>query len=139
RSRERAEELAAYLGTMGLAADRYHAGLEAEERAAAQTAFMLGRARFLVATVAFGMGIDKTNVRLVCHYDLPESPEAYTQESGRAGRDGKPSRCVLLHAPADRATLRARLRHSRPAADHIAAIAAAIRERLRRGEMLIVR
>jgi ATP-dependent DNA helicase RecQ len=139
RSRERAEELAVYLGAMGLAADRYHAGLDAEERAASQAAFMLGRTRFLVATVAFGMGIDKTNVRLVCHYDLPESPEAYVQEAGRAGRDGKPSRCVLLHVPADRRMQHGRLRHSRPAADRVAAVATAIRERLERGETLMVR
>lgn len=66
---------------------------------------MLGRTRVMVATVAFGMGIDKANVRMVAHFNLPHSLEAYTQEAGRAGRDGKPSRCVLLWAAADRSNL----------------------------------
>jgi len=80
----------------------YHAGMEPEERTAAQEAFLTGKARVVVATSAFGMGIDKRDVRFVVHYNYPGSVEQYYQEIGRAGRDGENSRCVLLHTPADR-------------------------------------
>src|SRR5690606_40317235 len=79
----------------------YHAGMEREERAAAQRDFMSGTARIVVATNAFGMGVDKADVRTVVHEAVPSSLEAYYQEAGRAGRDGLPSRCVLLAAPHD--------------------------------------
>ena len=104
-SRDRCERLAAVLKRQGLSASFYHAGLDRETRRATQESFMLDRTRIMVATVAFGMGVDKSNVRFVAHFTLPESLEAYTQEAGRAGRDGKPSRCVLLTAPSDKANL----------------------------------
>jgi ATP-dependent DNA helicase RecQ len=104
-SRERCEKLAAFLRRQGHAAEHYHAGLERDVRQQTQERFMLGRTRLIVATVAFGMGIDKANVRLVAHFSMPESLEAYVQEAGRAGRDGRPSRCVLLYAAGDKANL----------------------------------
>ncbi len=82
----------------------YHAGLGDEERTEVQNDFLSGKKRVLVATNAFGMGIDKANVRLVAHFDIPGSVEAYYQEAGRAGRDGKPARCTLLFNYADVAT-----------------------------------
>ena len=99
-SRRRTEELAQMLRRRGVQAAHYHAGLAADERGRVQDAFMLDRTRVIVATVAFGMGVDKANIRLVAHFSLPDSLEAYVQESGRAGRDGRTARCVLLTAPA---------------------------------------
>ena len=93
---ETAEEVATFLNRNGLAARAYHAGLPAEFRVDAQQSFMAGTARIVVATIAFGMGIDKSNIRQVIHYNLPKSLENYTQEIGRAGRDGAHSVCELL-------------------------------------------
>jgi ATP-dependent DNA helicase RecQ len=102
-SRRDAENLAGVLGDNGVRAVPYHAGLEPRLRAANQDRFMRGDARVVVATVAFGMGVDKRDVRFIIHFSPSTSLEAYAQESGRAGRDGRPSRCVLLYTSSDRA------------------------------------
>lgn len=110
RSRKRAREVAELLNHEGITADFYHAGLDDAARDLRQHAWQDGRCRVIVATNAFGMGIDKPDVRLVAHIDLPDSPEAYFQEAGRAGRDGKPAYAVILYDPAsDKASLQARV------------------------------
>lgn len=93
---ETAEEVATFLKTQGVSARAYHAGLPDEFRADAQGSFMRGDTRVIVATIAFGMGIDKADIRGVIHYNLPKSLENHTQEIGRAGRDGLPAVCELL-------------------------------------------
>lgn len=80
-------------------ADAYHAGLSAAERRRVQRSFMAGRLRVVVATVAFGMGLDKADVRGVVHYNMPQNFESYVQEVGRAGRDGRPAHCHLFLHP----------------------------------------
>ena len=101
-TRNTVEELAIMLRTHGVAAEAYHAGLQGAERKAVQQRFMDGGTRVIVATTAFGMGIDKPDVRFVVHHDMPSTLEQYYQEAGRAGRDGKPSVCTLLYHPKDR-------------------------------------
>ena len=102
-SRKETEDLAEDLNRQGLAARPYHAGLDAETRRRTQEDFAQDRVSVIVATVAFGMGVDKPDIRLVVHYSLPKSLEGYYQETGRAGRDGLPSECVLFYAYADKA------------------------------------
>ncbi|MES3032998.1 MAG: ATP-dependent DNA helicase RecQ [Gemmatimonadota bacterium] len=103
-TRKTVERMAHYLDDQGIPARAYHAGLDDERRRRVQDAFMSGNTRVIVATNSFGMGVDKSNVRLVIHYAMPGTLEAYYQEAGRAGRDGLHSRCLLLHAFPDRFT-----------------------------------
>jgi ATP-dependent DNA helicase RecQ len=100
-SRKTADSLATKLNGDGVKAKPYHAGLEAKERTKHQELFLRDDARVITATIAFGMGINKPNVRFVIHHDLPKNIESYYQETGRAGRDGLPSECVLLFSASD--------------------------------------
>jgi ATP-dependent DNA helicase RecQ len=100
-SRKSTESLARNLNEDGVSAKPYHAGLTTSERTKHQDAFLRDDVRVITATIAFGMGINKPNVRFVVHYDLPKNLESYYQETGRAGRDGLPSECILLFSPGD--------------------------------------
>lgn len=101
QSRKTAESVAQKLNEDGISARPYHAGLANEERSKNQELFLRDEVRVICATIAFGMGINKPNVRFVIHYDLPKNIEGYYQETGRAGRDGLPSECLLLFSPGD--------------------------------------
>lgn len=121
-SRKRAEEMTEMLVAGGIKAGCYHAGLTDSERAARQQEWMKGTTRVIVATNAFGMGIDKADVRVVIHRDTPDSIEAYFQEAGRAGRDGARSYAVLLHNSVDRRILLRRIEESYPPLDYVRAV-----------------
>ena len=114
RNRRRTKEIAGYLQRQGIPTDFYHAGLNAEERAKKQDAWMAGKKRIMISTNAFGMGIDKPDVRVVVHIELPDSLEAYFQEAGRAGRDGKKAYAVLLYNDSDRINLERQFEQSFP-------------------------
>lgn len=113
-SRNKVEEIAGRLQKRGLSAAAYHAGLETQQREWVQDAFQKDDLQVVVATVAFGMGINKSNVRFVAHFDIPRNIESYYQETGRAGRDGLPAEAILFYDPADLAWLRRCLEEKTP-------------------------
>jgi ATP-dependent DNA helicase RecQ len=129
RSRRSCESLARTLRVHDLAAVHYHAGLEPAERSSAQEAFSEGRVQTVVATTAFGMGIDKPDIRLVALYNYPESLESYVQMVGRAGRDGRASDTLLLASSSDAAQLRRFARSDIPSVDDLRTVYARLRRR----------
>jgi len=119
RNRRQTEEITAFLRRRNFSAAFYHAGMAMKKRETVQEDWLRGQVRVMVATNAFGMGIDKADVRLVIHMDLPESLEAYYQEAGRAGRDGRKSYAVLLYSPADERKLLEQLELNYPSVEEI--------------------
>lgn len=119
RNRRRTLEIAEYLESQGLLATHYHAGLSAKDRERHQKRWQDDKVNIMVATNAFGMGIDKSNVRYVIHWDIPESVEAYFQEAGRAGRDGKQSYAVLMYNNKDINMLKDNFENSYPPLSYI--------------------
>lgn len=118
-NRKRTKEYAQLLNENGITATFYHAGLSNDTKDQRQKSWVKGETRVMVATNAFGMGIDKPDVRLVVHVDIPDSPEAYFQEAGRGGRDGKKAYAVLLYARSDKTTLKKRITDTFPEKDYI--------------------
>ena len=119
RSRRHAREISEHLCQAGLSSTFYHAGLDHADKDRRQREWQHDRVRIMVATNAFGMGIDKPDVRLVVHYDCPDSIEAYFQEAGRAGRDGQPAQAILLYNNSDNAKLQKRINDTYPPKDDI--------------------
>lgn len=119
KSRGEAKDIAHYLVQNGVRADYYHAGLSPEERSAKQEAWIASKTRVMVCTNAFGMGIDKPDVRIVVHVSLPNTLEGYFQEAGRGGRDGKKSYATLLYVPGDAALLRHQLQTAFPSLEAV--------------------
>ena len=119
RSRRHAREISEHLCQAGLSSTFYHAGLDHADKDRRQREWQHDRVRIMVATNAFGMGIDKADVRLVVHYDCPDSIEAYFQEAGRAGRDGQPAQAILLYNNSDNVKLQKRINDTYPPKDDI--------------------
>ena len=122
RSRDKTREIAKMLTEQGISASFYHAGLDARDKDKRQQQWTEGSIRVIVATNAFGMGIDKSDVRIVIHYEMPDSPEAYYQEAGRAGRDGLTAYAVLLYSPDDKRKLSRRISDNFPDKEFICSV-----------------
>ena len=122
RNREKTREIAKLLTEQGISASYYHAGIDTRDKDKRQQQWTEGAIRVIVATNAFGMGIDKPDVRIVIHYEMPDSPEAYYQEAGRAGRDGLTAYAVLLYSPDDKRKLSRRISDNFPDKEFISSI-----------------
>ena len=122
RNRDKTRDIAKFLDQHGISAAYYHAGIDSRDKDKRQHQWTDGNIRVMVATNAFGMGIDKSDVRMVIHYEMPDSPEAYYQEAGRAGRDGLTAYAVLLYTPDDKRRLSRRVSDNYPEKTFIASI-----------------